>query len=251
MLEPAERLSRFTNARGFVDFHIHADRVGTYADHYFAAEGGLKGYANATLTQKQDAVGILHRGPAFKEEELRRRMTSIVELKIAAREPRTNFIVDCSPDIDGRAFRIALELRHKYESKIVIDVGAYPIFGIKDWGSDRWLHIKELAPKAQFIVGLPERDGRGDHPVGFEGHLGLLYELALEHSLPFHVHADQTNTPKEDGTWRLINCVRALSARIQPEKRPKVYVVHLLIDGKEDEERDRPGQRGAEPCGRL
>lgn len=237
--ELARRLSNYYSAEGFVDHHIHADRVGTGERdlRYFEAEGGNKGSADATLVAKQDNIGVLHRGDAFKYPQLLQRLSKLAEWKIAAGEKCAYFIVDCSPDIDGRAFRAALEVREKYKNRIDIKVGLYPIFGIKEWGSDRWQHLLELAPRAQFVMGLPERDARGDHPVGFDGHLGLLYDLATEHRLPFQVHVDQTNTAGEDGTQRLISCIRMLSARVRPEDRPEVTAVHVLIDGKEDEER--------------
>ncbi|MBC7836812.1 hypothetical protein H7X87_03480 [Acetobacteraceae bacterium] len=235
-LQFARLWSELENGWGFVDSHIHADRAHTFLDAYFQAEGGLNVYVDAKLYIKQDAIGVLHRGVAYETEEVRRRMVSIIELKIAAGEIMTNFIVDCSPDLDGRIFHLALELRKKYEKKIIINVGAYPIFGIKTWGSDRQLHLEELAPKAQFIVGLPERDARGDHPIGFEGHLGLLYELALKYKIPLDVHVDQTNTPEERGTQKLIEVVRALSMRVPPEERPEVWGVHALFGGKEDAE---------------
>ena len=236
LLEFARRWSRVMQADGFVDDHIHPDRGGTFVEGYFEQGGGLNIYIDAPLWVKQNAIGVLHRGPAYLSEELTKRMEFIIQLKMAAREKQANFVVDCSDDIEGRAFYAALKLREKYKGKITINVGAYAIFGIKTWREPRWLHLQELAPKAQFIVGLPERDGRGDHPVGFEGHISLLYELALKHRLPLHVHVDQTNTSTECGTERLINVVRALSMRVPPEDRPIVSAVHMLIGGKEDEE---------------
>jgi cytosine/adenosine deaminase-related metal-dependent hydrolase len=237
LLRLAQLLSTTMHTRGFIDGHIHADRVGTFFDAFFKHEGGLNVYVDAPLVVKQDAVGVLHRGVAYAtEEELFVRMELIVKLKIAAGEPRTNFIVDCSTDLDGRAFRAALKLRKKYERRILIDVAIYPIFGIEKWESPQHLHLKELAPKAQFIVGLPERDARGNHPLGFEGHIALLYELAVKHRLPMHVHVDQTNTPQENGTQRLIAAIRTLSGSLSPEKRPEVWGVHGMFGGKEDEE---------------
>jgi hypothetical protein len=237
LLEFAKRWSQVMHADGFMDRHIHADRVGTFTEDSFEQGGGLNTYIDAPLWVKQNAIGVLHRGPAYGDEELMRRLDFIVQLKMAAHERGGNFIVDCSDDIDGRAFSAALRLREKYKNKFVVNVGAYAIFGIKTWTEPRWLHLKELIPKAQFIVALPERDDRGDHLVSFEGHLALLYEEALKYHLPLHVHADQTNMSAERGTQRTINVVRALSARVSPEERPVVSIVHMLIDGKEDDER--------------
>ncbi|MGC9602668.1 MAG: hypothetical protein ABSE76_02930 [Minisyncoccia bacterium] len=237
LLEFARRWSQVMHADGVVDNHLHPDRGLTFVEGNFEQGGGLNIYIDAPLWVKQNAIGVLHRGPAYLSDELTKRMEFVTQLKIAAREKGAYFVVDCSDDIDGRAFYAALKLREKYKSRITINVGAYAIFGIKTWQEPRWLHLQELAPKAQFIVALPERDERGDHLVGFEGHAALLYELAIKHHLPLHVHVDQTNTSKECGTERLINVVRALSMRVPPEERPTVSAVHMLIDGKEDAER--------------
>lgn len=228
-------------SKGFEDWHCHGDRTFTFDAKYFAHQGPLEGFIDASLPVKQITVGVLHRGLAYTRESLRQRMTWLIEQKIAAGETRLNMIVDCSPDIEGRAFEVALELRKKYARKnYAIHVGAYPIFGFKTRDSDRQKHLEELAKRAQFLVGLPERDVRPWNParVGFDGHLATLLGIAADHKLPVQVHVDQTNRPDENGTERLVEAVRWLytSSRHESE-RPKVYAVHMISPSGYDEKR--------------
>jgi cytosine/creatinine deaminase len=228
------------SSKGFQDWHCHADRAITFDAKYFAHQGPLEGFIDASLPVKQITVGVLHRGLAYTKESLEQRMTWLVEQKIAAGEVRLNMIVDCSPDIEGRAFEVALKLRAKYKKKIDIHVGAYPIFGFKTPDSDRQKHLEQLAKRAQFLVGLPERDVRPWNPqrIGFDGHLATLLGIAVDNQIPVQVHVDQTNNPAENGTERLIEAVRWLCTSSLPEsRRPKAYAVHFISPSGADEKR--------------
>ncbi len=214
---------------GYFDYHCHLDRAGTFHEEFFEHEGGMTAFIDAPLKRKQIITGVLHRGPAYSEKSLRQRMSSIIEQKIAAGETGMNAIVDCSVDIGPIAFDTALQLREEYDKKgYVINVGAYPIFGIKEWGSDRQKLIEELAPRAQFLIALPERDD--EHSVGFDGHLRFMIDLATTYSLPLQVHVDQTNTPTENGTERLVQAVHWLltASDVPVEERPEIWAVHMI-----------------------
>ncbi|MEK7109143.1 MAG: hypothetical protein AAB919_01785 [Patescibacteria group bacterium] len=229
------------SSQGFQDWHCHGDRAFTFDAKNFAHQGPLEGFIDAPLPVKQITVGVLHRGRAYEDESLTHRLTHLFESKRAAGETRINLITDCSPDIEGRAFDIALKLREKYKKKKYdIHVGAYPIFGIKTRGSDRQKHLEKLAKRAQFLVGLPERDYRPWNPqrIGFDGHLATLLEIGIDNQIPVQVHVDQTNDPSENGTERLIEAVRYLiTSRLPESKRPKVYAVHMISPSGYDESR--------------
>lgn len=229
------------SSKGFEDWHCHGDRAFTFDAKYFAHQGPLEGFIDASLPVKQITVGVLHRGLAYTKESLEQRMTYLIEQKRLARETRLNLIVDCSPDIEGRAFEVALKLRAKYNKLgFRIDVGAYPIFGFKTRNSDRQKHLEKLAKRAQFLVGLPERDHRPWNPqrIGFDGHLATLLEIGVDNQIPIQVHIDQTNTPEENGAERLIEAVRYLITNRLPEsKRPKVWAVHDISSAAYDEVR--------------
>ena len=228
------------SSEGFEDHHCHGDRAFTFNAKYFTHQGPFENFIDASLPVKQITVGVLHRGLAYTTESLRQRMTWLIEMKVAAGERRLNLITDCSPDVEGRAFEVALELRKKYQKKIDIHVGAYPIFGFKTRDSDRQKHIEKLAKRAQFLVGLPERDHRPWNPkrIGFGGHLATLLEIGIDNQIPIQVHVDQTNRPDENGAEQLIEAVRYLITNRLPEsKRPKVWAVHDISPSGYDEPR--------------
>src|SRR3989344_4681606 len=229
------------SSQGLQDWHCHGDRAFTFDAKNFAHQGPLEGFIDAPLPVKQITVGVLHRGLAYTEESLEQRMTWLIEQKTKAGEVRLNLVVDCSPDIEGRAFEVALRLREKYAKKgYEIHVGAYPIFGFKTRNSDRQKHLEALAKRAQFLVGLPERDPRPWNPlrIGFDGHLATLLEIAVDNQIPVQVHVDQTNNPEENGAERLIEAVRYLiTSRLPEERRPKVYAVHMISPSGYDEPR--------------
>src|SRR3989344_2574383 len=236
------------SSQGLQDWHCHGDRAFTFDAKNFAHQGPLEGFIDAPLPVKQITVGVLHRGRAYEDESLEQRLTHLFESKRAAGETRINLITDCSPDIEGRAFDIALKLREKYKKKKYdIHVGAYPIFGFKTRGSDRQKHLERLARRAQFLVGLPERDYRPWNPqrIGFDGHLATLLEIAVDNQIPVQVHVDQTNNPEENGAERLIEAVRYLiTSRLPEERRPKVWAVHDISSSGYDEVRYERKARG-------
>lgn len=221
------------------DAHCHLDRANTHHDRYFEHEGGLQLFENAPLWVKQDTVGTIHRGLAFTDESLYERMSRVVWQKVRAGEKQLWAITDCSPDISNRSFDMAHRLKSEFSGKIDIRVGAYPIFGFKTLDSDRRALIEDLAPTADFLVGLPERDARPDHAeVGFDRHMTILIELAIKHQIPLQMHLDQTGLPTENGTERFIEAVRWLvTSRLPASKRPAMWAVHVLSPSSYEEER--------------
>ncbi len=221
---------------GWQDWHCHGDRAFTYYDEYFAHEGRLSDYIEATLDVKQTAMGVLHRGPAYEEKSLDARMRRLIEVKIAGGETVLYLITDCSPDIEGRAFNVALRLRKEYADRIDIKVGAYAIFGFDYYGSEYHKHLAKLASKAQFLVGLPERDDKPSHTITFEGHLAILIDLAAKYKIPLQVHVDQSGKADENGRARLIHMVRDRLVLVPKENRPKIWAVHVLSPSMKEEE---------------
>ncbi|HUD20943.1 MAG TPA: hypothetical protein VMQ44_02665 [Candidatus Saccharimonadales bacterium] len=223
---------------GDIDFHCHLDRALTFDDIYFAHEGGMSAYVEASLKRKQNITGVLHRGLAYTEGSLRKRMEKVIKAKIRAGEVMLNAIVDTSADIGLRAFKIAQDLRAQYAEQMEINVSAYPIFGFKEWGSDRIDTFYEAAETAQFIVALPERDENDPkHEFTFEDNLALVINEAVKRNIPLQVHVDQTNTPSEQGTKRLIQAVRWLvNTRDPKQPRPEIWAIHMISPSCYNEE---------------
>ena len=227
---------------GADDRHCHLDRAYTWDEKYYGHEGGRSAFTDAPLRMKQDAVGKLHTGLAFTYESLWQRMEYVICKKIAAHEKSLWAITDCSPDIGDRSFKIVLALKKKYAKQIDIKVGAYAIFGFKTFTGkerDRFELIEALAPKADFLVGLPERDALPGHEdVGFGKHISVMVDLAIKHDIPLQMHLDQTGLPTENGTERFIEAIRWLvTDRYPVTKRPRIAAVHEVSPASYTEDR--------------
>ncbi len=229
------------SSEGSEDIHCHLDRAYTWAEKYYGHEGGRSAFTDAPLWLKQDLVGKIHTGLAFMDESLHERMELVVRQKIAAHEKVLWAINDCSPDIGDRSFATALGLKKKYAGQLDIRVGAYPIFGFKSLtskeGKDRIDLIHDLAPQADFLVGLPERDARAGHEeVGFDRHMTMLIELAVKHQIPLQMHLDQTGKPGEGGTARFVEAVHwKVTSSLPASKRPRMIAVHVISPSGDDE----------------
>lgn len=221
------------------DWHLHLDRALTALDKYVEHERlSIRDLMGLPLYLKQRAVGKFHSGLAFQRPELLARMEKVIRGKIKAGETELWACVDTTPDIGLVAFEAALELSGRYADQIKIKVGAYPVFGFKSVGSDRYEVVREAAARAHFLVGLPERDVAPDHPIGFRGHIRALLELGQEFSLPVQVHLDQANNPAESGTETLIEGVRWLgSPKVEGMTGPTVWAVHVISPSAYPEER--------------
>ncbi len=218
---------------GLVDAHIHLDRVFTYDNKFFPSGINLNEIADLPLEAKQDLVGFLHEGDAYTHKSLQDRMTKQIEraIKIGTRE--IGAIVDTTPDIGLEAFEIALQLKIFYRESISLKVGCYPLFGFKNptLQSDRYDIVNKAASRADFLVGLPEKDDRQGR-IGFKGHVNLILEMSYEYGKEAHIHVDQKNSAYERGSFQVIECLEGLSPRklawFAGGTHPKLWLVHMI-----------------------
>lgn len=218
---------------GFVDAHIHLDRVMTFKNKFFPSGINLNEIADLPLKSKQDLIGFLHEGEAYTEKSLRERMGYQIERAIKAGTRQMWAVVDTTPDIGLRAFDIAKNLQKTYQGKIDLKVACYPLFGFKDIlnDSERYKILESAMPRADFIVGLPEKD---DDPkkVGFKGHVNLLLTMACKHKKSIQIHVDQKNSAYQNDSFRVIECLEGLTPKklswICSEGRPKLWLVHVI-----------------------
>jgi cytosine/adenosine deaminase-related metal-dependent hydrolase len=226
---------------GFVDAHIHLDRVFTYNSRFFPSGINLNEIADLPLEAKQDLVGFLHEGEAYTQDSLYTRMSAQIERAIKIGTRKMSAVVDTTPDIGLMAFKVARELKQEYSNRIDLQVGCYPLFGFKNpkLQSDRYDVVKKTMPRADFVVGLPEKDDKPDR-IGFKGHVSLILELGYNHGKEVHIHVDQKNSAYEKGSFQVVECLEGLT----PEKmdwytggdHPKLWLVHMIspscYDGK-------------------
>lgn len=220
--------------RGFGDFHTHISRGGTYSTTYIPDGIDLAQMSQWTLPEKQVATGGIHASKAFEKDDLRMRMEEHIATAIRSGTREIWGIADTVPQVGLKDFEVLGELSEAYKDDIIIKKGAYALTGFKrpDENPDRLNAVEEaLKAGADFLVGLPERDDE-EGKIGFEGHMSLLFELAYKYKVPLQVHVDQMNSGFENGAFRMISCLEALT----PEKkkwftkagRPRLWAVHVI-----------------------
>ncbi len=219
--------------RGFLDAHTHLCRARTYNSDFLPIGVNLSEIADAPLRVKQDFIGDLHNGPAYKKENLSERMEWQINRVIEFGTREMWAVTDTTADIGLQAFEIALELKEKYKGKIILHIGCYPVFGLKNPAedNDQLDTLEEAAKRANFIVGLPEKDEE-DSRVGFKGHVNILLRLGYQHKIPVHMHVDQTNTAHSNDTIKTIECLEGLAPEelnwFTKNDTPRLWLVHMI-----------------------
>ena len=232
--------------RGFFNAHCHLDRADAifekYLRHIFTSPMRM---SILPLKAKQDAAGDYHRGIAYTEEDLRRRMTSALKRLISYGTSSVCSCIDVASDIgEGGllAIRVALELKEKFKGNIDFKVAPNPIFGFKE-GTDRWEIFQEAAKIADFLSALPEKDDFSnlkdrDGKIGFNNHLRKVLDLGCELGKEVHFHLDQANNPDERGTETLIESLKWLDRPIiQNHKGPSIWAIHCISPSGYSEDR--------------
>jgi len=223
---------------GFVNFHAHLDRAETLGEQYLGhVNMNPMDVAGYSLKLKQSLTGDLHKGLAYKEDNLRERLRRVLDLSIHYGTKEIWSFIDTTADEARGALDIALEVKESYKGKIDLRLAAYPIFGFKDSDTKRWDVFRKAAEKADFLGALPERDVRPGH-VGYNTHLRRILELGKELNKPVQVHVDQMNHPSENGTETLVQAVRWLwPENYKNGGDPMVWAVHAISPSGYDEER--------------
>ncbi len=225
---------------GFYNAHAHIDRAETIGEQYLSHIGISPIEASMKpLSVKQNLVGDLHRGLAYTEENLRSRMSRVIETQIALGVTKLDTCIDATPDLDEDgllAIRIALELKIEYQDRIAIRVAPNPIFGF--FRETRRLEVFKVAAKVcDFLSLLPEKDG-ADQEDGFRRHIRVGMEIACELGKEVQLHLDQANVPTERGTEVLLE---GLDWCDTPKIKdgPAVKVIHMISPSGYDEDRFR------------
>lgn len=231
---------------GFYNAHTHLDRADTLGDEYLRHINTTSLEASSLpLSAKQNLTGDLHRGQAYKRQNLHERMSQTIDRLIAYGTTRVDTCIDTTPDLDEDglvAMKVALELRDQFASRIKIRVGAMPIFGFKE-GTGRWETFLEAAKICDFIAALPEKDGSphgsdSAGKIGFRGHLKRVIELGWELKKEVQIHVDQANDPTECGAETLIEALRYFGCPVIPDHfGPTVWAIHMISPSAYTEER--------------
>ncbi|MDR7417622.1 MAG: hypothetical protein QN178_01775 [Armatimonadota bacterium] len=225
---------------GWVNAHTHLDRANTFAPEFLHhANIDPIGAAGLSLQVKQILVGELHKGLAYRADNLYARMRVELERMVAMGVREVVSFIDATPDIGLVAIEQAARLREEFRDRLTLKIAVSPIFGFKNpkTNPDRWEVYCQAAEVADVLGGLPAKD-RGEGRVGFDGHVRMIIELGKRLRKPVQFQVDQDNDPREDETEELVQAVRWLgSPEVPGETGPTVWAVHAISPSCYDEER--------------
>ena len=212
---------------GFYNAHAHIDRNSTLKLRYLQAVGidPIEG-ASLPLRVKQNLVGELHKGPAYKHIDLKNRIKQNLENQYSMLTTTVDSMIDATSGVGLSVIDIANEVKEEVKDKMIFRIGCHPIFGFKE--EERWEIYKEAAKKCDFLGGLPEKDDKPTS-IGYKQHLKRILLLGQELHKPVHVHVDQLNDPSENGTETLTRAVDWIGApEIEGINEPTVWAIHSI-----------------------
>lgn len=228
----AQLRSRVLELGGLFNAHLHLDRAGTLEDRYFAAaKFRVLENSHISLHKKHSLINAIHAGPAYAADDLERRADDALDVMVAANTARADSMVDVTDDEVGLSALATLrKVSRRRRGEIDLRLAAYSPFGFKDAEPRRWQIFEEGAAFADFLGCLPEADDRDDYPdhIGFEEHLIRVLDLARRLDLMVHVHTDQRNEARENGTERLVEIMRRHGGPVSGDGSAMVWAVHMI-----------------------
>jgi len=226
---------------GFLNAHLHLDRAGTLkvmAADRTALEPSVADISSLSLAAKHGLIPAIHESPEYDPEKLKARVGFYLDQILLAGTRRAETLVDVTADRVGLSALEAFQnLKDAYSGKLDLQIGAYSPLGFKASEPARWELLVAGARRADFIGSLPERDDRIDYPdhIGFDEHCLQFIALSQELNKSVHIHVDQRNDPRENGTDRVIKAVRQLGVSFDPAQEPMIWLVHVISPSTYDE----------------
>ena len=217
---------------GLFNAHLHLDRAGTLET--VAAKSSL------SLASKHGLIPAIHESPEYEPEKLRARVEFYLDQIVLAGTVRAQTLVDVTADrVKLSALETFLELKRTYSGRLDLQVGAYSPLGFKASEPERWELLLAGARAADFIGSLPERDDQIDYPdhIGFDEHCLRVIALSQELKKRVHIHVDQRNDPREDGTERVIRAAKQVGVSPDRGEEPMIWLVHVISPSTYDEPR--------------
>jgi cytosine deaminase len=223
---------------GYVNAHAHLDRSGTldpdYLEHYSLTP--LEA-TNATLLQKQNLTGELHKGCGYSQADLERRMGFYLREMGEQGVKEVVSFIDVTPDVGLSPLNIAGALQKKYRKRLKFRLAIHPIFGFKL--PERWeLFVKAAHQDDVGIIGaLPEKDERADS-IGLREHIRRVLKLGIELNKEVHIHVDQANEAGENISLDVLKAIYGLGTpTISGRNDPTVWLIHVISPSAYDEKK--------------
>ncbi len=224
---------------GLHNAHLHLDRVGTLDPQYWSG-GDTLASAHGSLHAKHRLLGVVHDGPAYREDDFLARVHGAVDVMVACGTSVAQTLVDVTADRVGlQALDWMLAVAADRSAEIDLRVGAYTPFGFDDAEPQRWEVFAEGARRADFVGCLPEADDVADYPshIGFREHCIRVIELARNRGVPVQVHLDQRVEPGETGTEDLLDVLDEVGSYRSLDGEPSVWGVHVVSPTTYDDAR--------------
>lgn len=218
--------------------HLHLDRAGTI-DQYYLPQNSILENSYVSLHEKHALINQLHNGPAYETADLEQRISESLDIMVACNTRRADSLVDVTADRVGlSALQSMKRIQTTRAAEIELKIGAYTPLGFRDDEPERWELFEQGASQADFIAALPEADDSIDYPqhIGFEEHCRRTLELASNRGCMLHVHTDQRNDPRENGTERLLQVISESGIKAASGE-PWIWAVHMISPSTYEEAR--------------
>ena len=203
---------------GFASYHAHFDKA------YLISLENLR-LGQVDMQKKWELYKYLKEN--YTHDDLVERISRAVDVMIAQGVTHCRTMVDADSTVKLLPMRAALEVKRRYEGRIVLEVGTQPLQGVLDKESRK--AFDQACELADTIGGLPSRD----RPLP-EKHLDHIMRVAKDLGKRLDVHVDQENNPFENETELL-----ALKT-IEHGLEGRVAAVHAIsLAAKPKPEQDR------------
>lgn len=222
---------------GLFNAHLHLDRAGTLDVSPVDPDGD---FSSLSLSSKHGLIPAIHASAEYEPGRLRSRVEFYLDQMVLAGTRQAETLVDVTADRVGlSALETFLELKAKYAERLDLRVGAYSPLGFKPSEPASWELLVAGGGRADFVGSLPERDDHVIYPdhIGFDEHCLRILELCQELKKSVHIHVDQRNDPRENGTERVIKAVRQLGLSFDRSQEPVIWLIHVISPSTYDEPR--------------
>ena len=214
---------------GMFNSHAHIDRAFTREDRFYDHQGlSIDALDRLSLEEKQQLTWVLHTGAAFEPKCIEERMRKVLDDSIKFGVKRLDTSVDVTYNTKLKSLEVIEKLKKEYADKLDLRIGAYNISGFKNDAPERFELFEEAAKRADFLLGLPEKDRYSDH-IGERQHNNYILNLALELDKPLQVHVGQGNDPDETRTESLLSEMHEVfDIQHRLSKYPLVSAIHVI-----------------------
>jgi cytosine deaminase len=218
---------------GIYNSHLHMDRSGTLD--FFTNE---KHKSALSLQTKHSLIQQIHNSNEYDVIKLKNRVSFYLNLMHKLGTTKADTFVDVTDDkVQLSALNAFNDLKRTL--KIQFKVGAYSPLGFSDKKPGRWTLIEKAAKTSDFLGSLPERDSKRDYPthIGFYENIIRFIDLAKRTKKPLHIHVDQRNDPRENGSELVLKTIEKYNFVGNNHKDPIVWLVHVISPSLYSEKR--------------